>query len=179
MMDILKDYFWSLRFVIVLIIFGLGFISVIVKDIYSYKQAKDIEEGLKMQFNKSQTELKKAQEKLSNIQKNQDSINKKLDLVLRENVIASGDWKTVDVSRGAPPVVTNTIFLLFKSKEGVVAGYVKGAGYDEVYPFDSSLNNQFEIAVKVKETKIQYMVTAPKDKTLPLEIFVSGFRFNR
>jgi len=159
----LKEYMFSFRFVLiflaVLLLFG--------NDIWSYIKEK-----------KAETKEKATQAQLVSIQKTTDDINQKLTLVLKENAIATADWRELDISAGVP-ATADTAFLLFRSQGGVVMGFVQGEGYDERHPFDTSLNDKLPIAVKIRKEKIKYTITAPKGYSIPFEILVAGYRFNR
>jgi hypothetical protein len=159
----LKEYIFSFRFVLIL----LAILVLFGNDIWSYIKEK-----------KAEKKEKTTQAQLTSIQKTADDINQKLTLVFKENAIATADWRELDISAGVP-ATANTAFLLFRSQGGVVTGYVQGEGYDEKHPFDSSLNDQLPVAVKIEKEKIRYTITAPKDSSIPFEILVAGFRFNR
>jgi len=73
----------------------------------------------------------------------------------------------------------NTAFILFRSQGGVVTGFVQGEGYDERHPFDTSFNDRLPVTVKIRKEKIRYTITAPKGSSIPFEILVAGYRFNR
>ncbi|MFA6079152.1 MAG: hypothetical protein WC779_05340 [Candidatus Omnitrophota bacterium] len=159
----LKEYIMSIRFVLILgaviLLFG--------NDFWSYIKEKNAED-----------KEKATQARLISIQKTTEDMNEKLILVLKENAIATADWKELDISKGVP-ATANTAFLLFRSPGGVVTGFVQGEGYDERYPFDTSLNNNLPVTVKITKEKIKYTITAPKGPSVPFEILVAGFRFDR
>ena len=122
---------------------------------------------------------KHSNERAAEVSKNQKDMKESLTLIAKTLAIVTGKWETIDLSKGAPPVISNAVFLLFKSENGLVKGYVKGSGYDEQHPFDTSINNSIPVGIEVKEPKAEYIITYPKDRKIKLSIFVAGYRINR
>jgi len=152
----LKEYIFSWRVLLILVAVVLLFAN----DIASYIKEK------------------KAEMQLGDIKKNTEEMKQQLTIVLKEHAIATANWRTLDISSGVPKIA-DTAFLLFRSQGGVVTGYVQGEGVEERYPFDTSVNDNLPVPVKIKEEKIRYITTAPKDKAIPFQILVQGFRIKR
>lgn len=150
-------YFFSIRFLLIL----LAMFLLLVNDFRVYKKDKKLDS------------------RAQKVEADHAAMKKELTLISKTLAIATGEWQTIDLSQGVPPVVSDAAFLIFKSQGGTVKGYVKGAGYDEQYPFDTSINDSAPVALKIKEPKAQYIITFPNENKVNLSIFVAGYRIIR
>lgn len=157
MINDIPGYIFNVRFLLIL----LAMFLLIANDFRAYRKDKKVDTQ-NIGFENDHRDMKE-----------------KLTLIESTLAIATGKWETIDLSKGVPPVVSNAAFLLFRSSGGVVKGYIKGAGYSEQYPFDTSINDSMPITIQIKEPKAQYTITYPKDHEANLSIFVTGYRINR
>ena len=154
---LIKEYFTNARFLVIAVVIAFTALILIINDIAGFYKDRKAESKEK-EF--------------------QHMIDKKLTLIADAIGVVNEEWQALDISSAVPPIVSEAAFIIVRSKEKDVKGYIKGSGYNEQYPFNTELNDFVPIAVKIKEPKIEYCVVSPKNKKIELSIFVAGYKTN-
>ena len=103
---------------------------------------------------------------------------KMLTEIYKNTVKPSDTWYEVDISQYVPPALAKAAMLAFVSQRGKVKGYVRGKGETEEHPFDTDINNDSPIAVRLNQPKIEFKTVGAVPDLTDLHIKCAGFLLN-
>ena len=115
---------------------------------------------------------------LSTISDTQGHHTKMLAEIYKNTVKPSDTWYEVDISQYVPPALAKAAILAFISLRGKVKGYVRGKRESEEHPFDTDINNEVPIAVRLNQPKIEFKTVGAVPDFTDLNINCTGFLMN-
>lgn len=97
-------------------------------------------------------------------QKGQNEIRGMVKEILNIVIKDSGRWYEANIETAVPPIA-KAAMLVFSSKNGHVKGYVRAKGKAEKHPFDTDINNQIPIGLRVEGPWIEFQTIGVPDGT--------------